>query len=82
MSSLGDCMNPESEFYKKPVFRTNLSPSCFKARDLRKAEFLWCDKCKETVTEGELGKHMGHQLFIGTAQFSVEDNLEVTHSGD
>jgi len=82
MSSIGECKGRDSPYYRKPIFRTNPSPSCFKARDLHKAEFLWCEKCKETVAEQALEKHAGHQLFIGTAQFPVEENLEVTHSGD
>ena len=82
MSSLGECGNRDSEYFKKPVFRTDKSPSCFRPRDLHKAEFLWCDNCKETVSVQELGKHAGHALFIATAQYSVEENLEVTQPGD
>lgn len=82
MSSLGECMNRESEYFRRPIFRTNPSPSCFKVRDLHKAEFLWCEKCKETVSEQALAKHANHALFIGTAQFPVEESREVTHSGD
>lgn len=82
MSSLGECKSRDSEYFKKPIFRTNPSPKCFRARDLREAEFLWCDKCKEMVSDQMLAKHTGHPLFIGTAQYSVEDNLEVTQAGD
>jgi hypothetical protein len=82
MSSLGECRNRDSDFFRRPVFRANASPSCFKARELRNEEFLWCDKCKQTVADNEFGAHAGHPLYIGAAQYSVEDNMELTHAGD
>ena len=82
MSALGECKNPQSKYFEKPIFRDNASPDCFKPRDLHEAEFLWCERCKETVSEQVLDRHAGHPLIIGTAQFPVEENREVTHSGD
>jgi hypothetical protein len=82
MSTLGECGSRDSDFYRRPIFRVNASPNCFKTRDLRKEEFLWCDKCKTTVAVNELAGHTDHSLFIGAAQYSVEDNLELTHAGD
>ena len=82
MSSLGECKNRDSKFFLKPLLRSNQAPDCFKPRDLLKTEFLWCDHCKQTVSNNELSKHAGHALFIGTAQFPVEESTETTHAGD
>jgi len=82
MSSLGECTNRDSEFFHRPLFRSATAPHCFVARDLKKGEFLWCDRCKQTVLDNEVDRHEGHALFIGTAQFPVEENREITHAGD
>jgi hypothetical protein len=82
MSSLGECENHESQYYRKAVMRNTESPNCFRPRDLGSSEFLWCETCKQTVSDNELKAHTGHSVFIGTVQFPVEDNIEWTHAGD
>jgi hypothetical protein len=82
MSSLGECENHESHYYRKAVMRNTESPNCFKPRDLGESEFLWCESCKQTVSDNELKAHAGHSIFIGTVQFPVEDNIEWTHAAD
>ena len=80
--SRGQCEKETCIHYQKAIREDRLSGDCFVGRSLSVEVFQWCRKCKETIPGWEASRHVGHDLYVATAPFSVEEMMELTLAGD
>jgi len=80
--TLGQCQKKDSRNFQKALQEDRLSADCFEDRSLSSDSFCWCRKCRETVPVSEISLHPGHDLYVATAPYPVEDMVELTFAGD
>lgn len=80
--SLGQCQRKDSCDFQKALVEDRPSGTCFEERSLSPEVFCWCRKCRETIPVSEISLHIGHSLYVATAQYPVEEMAELTFAGD
>ena len=82
VSYLGECENPASRSYRRPVFSDKPTEECYTTRSLENLDFVWCQSHRETIPSLELPDHRVCKLYAGSAVFPVEEMAEFTVAGD
>jgi len=80
--SLGQCQRKDCEYFQRALPEDRVSDACFEERSLAPETFAWCRECRETIPVSEISLHVGHNLYVATAPYPVEDAAELTFAGD
>jgi hypothetical protein len=80
--SLGQCQKGDSCDFQKALRGDRLSGDCFEDRSLSSEALCWCKTCRETIPVWADSRHVGHDLYVATAQYTVEEMLALTLAGD
>lgn len=79
---IGLCENPSSRHFSRPTFDDKPAGDCFIPRSFAGVDFFWCETHRTTIHSSELSDHSGCRVFVGSARLPVEDEMELTLSGD
>ena len=82
MPRVGQCENPSSPHFGRPIFSDKPPEGCFSVRSLEGVEFPWCQSHRQTIYFTELLDHRNCRVFIGSAKLPVADEAEMTLAGD
>jgi hypothetical protein len=82
LPSLGQCQKEDSGDFQKALREDKPSGPCFQNRSLSSEVLCWCRKCRESVPVSEISLHVGHDLYVATAPWPVEETAELTFAGD